>query len=843
MRRIFKSLVFILSVGLLFSTFATAEQFDEVMKLKDTAEYTVWRINKPNVKQYVTRYQQIRFQPGDWVSIEVGGCAQRGGWGKTWKRYWNPSGSDSDKMYYGIIAIPGLTNGLQPIRQIGCANNDPSHPDRCVKKFTQPYPDNIPYDYRYLSLGYMDNNYSDNGYWGHDDGTENQCKGVGNAFVVISIGHGKLPIDPQKFTGIAPNDFRCNAAWKFKNFSTDDLSWATFHDSFDFAWYDYLNPVTYIMFAAGRNMAESGNCAGMSLLALVGEDAFSVEDLKEYFWDNYPKETMSPPQVQKHINTAHWKQMSTYFVTKWMKTQIVGANAVAQMIRNDLNKGNYGLLSLQHDWGGHIVVPLSVQSTGGSNFQIQVYDPNRPCPSYPDKSTYPPVFVDGNNWRFTMASGNIWTGSYVGIAYIPYEMNDGWRDLTNGLGDLVQIIFGNSTDVIQMTDKKGRRLFTKPNPKSLADVNTSANGLGNDIIRIPRFGWGHPVPRKAGKKFVLKTAPMPSQFIAKANQMRAEYEKDYGSSKQSYLVRNSQLEELEITLANSTKNKPVRVLIHRKDQWHEIKFNVPSPVAAIPPSSTAQKQQQVQVQKAQQQQVQSATAKQSGMINPSLTIHKISDLSKGVTVRERNGVPIKVNFVHGLISKVQKDIKIQRTDGVDVAATPVKVQIGKDNRLQLLMQGKELKTNIKAEIIDSAGKVKQLSALTPVSKMVSSVPVQQKQVPKQSTPVAKSGSSVQVPQQQAVTVGEMNIDRPGMNLRNFDLALPDPKLCQNACQQNTACKAWTYVKPGIQGQLARCWLKSGVPAPRQNNCCVSGVMSSQIKQVTPIPQQRMPIRR
>ena len=83
---------------------------------------------------------------------------------------------------------------------------------------------------------------------------------------------------------------------------------------------------------------------------------------------------------------------------------------------------------------------------------------------------------------------------------------------------------------------------------------------------------------------------------------------------------------------------------------------------------------------------------------------------------------------------------------------------------------------------------------------------------------------------------ETNIDRPGMDYKNFNLPSPDPKLCQNSCQQDTACKAWTYVKPGVQGQSARCWLKSGVPAPRQNTCCVSGVMSSQIKKATPIEQ-------
>ena len=71
---------------------------------------------------------------------------------------------------------------------------------------------------------------------------------------------------------------------------------------------------------------------------------------------------------------------------------------------------------------------------------------------------------------------------------------------------------------------------------------------------------------------------------------------------------------------------------------------------------------------------------------------------------------------------------------------------------------------------------------------------------------------------------EMNTDRPGMDYKDFDLSSPDPTLCENSCQQDQTCKAWTYVKPGVQGQMARCCLKSDVPATREGNCCVSGVM-------------------
>jgi hypothetical protein len=38
-----------------------------------------------------------------------------------------------------------------------------------------------------LVLGYQDDGYSDNGYWGHDNGTGDQCKNVGNAWVHLVI--------------------------------------------------------------------------------------------------------------------------------------------------------------------------------------------------------------------------------------------------------------------------------------------------------------------------------------------------------------------------------------------------------------------------------------------------------------------------------------------------------------------------------------------------------------------------------------------------------------------------------------------------------------------------------
>lgn len=129
------------------------------------------RINEPNVNRPVTEYPDVTFEPGDRVTINAGGCVQTGGRGRTWKRYVNPS-SDND-LYHGLISIPGVTNGFVRIENV------------IGRTFT--IPQNINPQNLYLRLGYEDDDYGDNGYWGHDDGTANQCRGVGSAWVTLRI--------------------------------------------------------------------------------------------------------------------------------------------------------------------------------------------------------------------------------------------------------------------------------------------------------------------------------------------------------------------------------------------------------------------------------------------------------------------------------------------------------------------------------------------------------------------------------------------------------------------------------------------------------------------------------
>jgi hypothetical protein len=131
------------------------------------------QIHEPNVREKSEFFPQIVLHGGNRVYFTAHGCAQTGGHGKTWKRYLNPSGDESGKYYHGLISIPGVTNGLEQMSKYN------------AKYLMIPNSvGNVP-----LELGYSDENggYGDNGYWGHDDGTDDQCKNVENAWIQIEV--------------------------------------------------------------------------------------------------------------------------------------------------------------------------------------------------------------------------------------------------------------------------------------------------------------------------------------------------------------------------------------------------------------------------------------------------------------------------------------------------------------------------------------------------------------------------------------------------------------------------------------------------------------------------------
>ncbi len=69
-----------------------------------------------------------------------------------------------------------------------------------------------------------------------------------------------------------------------------------------------------------------------------------------------------------------------------------------------------------------------------------------------------------------------------------------------------------------------------------------------------------------------------------------------------------------------------------------------------------------------------------------------------------------------------------------------------------------------------------------------------------------------------------NQNIPGGDYKSFELKPGETcQACIDACLNDPNCKAYTYVKPGIQRQNAVCWLKSTVSNPVADPDCISGV--------------------
>jgi hypothetical protein len=176
-------------------------------------------INQPPVNAHETTMNSVLFAPGDVVTVTADGCVQTGGHGSTWKRYVNPSGPSSDALYHGLIRIPTGTKDGALVRI-----------NTVIGRQLQVTGQGVPVDQLVLHLGYEDGNgdYGDNGYYSHDDGTEDQCKSSGSnyggpAYAKITIFRGTTVTDPgSRFafdvdsTALDANGLPYNPQWTWQ---------------------------------------------------------------------------------------------------------------------------------------------------------------------------------------------------------------------------------------------------------------------------------------------------------------------------------------------------------------------------------------------------------------------------------------------------------------------------------------------------------------------------------------------------------------------------------------------------------------------------------------------------
>jgi hypothetical protein len=204
--------------------------FDIVSKTESTDsagnKTTRWRIDHPNVGQPFTQYSQIAMDEGDDYSFNAGGCVRTNGGisGQRWKQYVNPyinlqqetpaapqSWFDAfwDGWFYrGGPCLAAKDNQNKICTQYGTQGYPPILNEPFEMILPQQLPDgvmvprnsNANYPKQMvLALLYSDAEFSRNGYYSHDDGTNGQCKSDGPAWVDLKVVHPKNPIPYSPF--------------------------------------------------------------------------------------------------------------------------------------------------------------------------------------------------------------------------------------------------------------------------------------------------------------------------------------------------------------------------------------------------------------------------------------------------------------------------------------------------------------------------------------------------------------------------------------------------------------------------------------------------------------------
>ncbi|AOT08747.1 PAN domain-containing protein [Pseudoalteromonas luteoviolacea] len=73
---------------------------------------------------------------------------------------------------------------------------------------------------------------------------------------------------------------------------------------------------------------------------------------------------------------------------------------------------------------------------------------------------------------------------------------------------------------------------------------------------------------------------------------------------------------------------------------------------------------------------------------------------------------------------------------------------------------------------------------------------------------------------------EVDMDRLGLEYLSFVVEQNDQTVCLAACKNDSRCRSWTYVDPGVQHTNGKCWLKSGTNINRPCSSCTSGYKSA-----------------
>jgi len=253
--------------------------------------------------------------------------------------------------------------------------------------------------------------------------------------------------------------------WGVANQSTEDISYQQYAAAFsdvdsDTEWWDvtdWLEKAFYELVV--RNLAESGNCFGMSLEAINSRKSRSLFSMPLNRFTSWSV-------VEPEVNVRHCYQVGAgpiwWFVGEFLTGNTHDPKDVFTFTRDEFNRGNHPVICIaqNYDFSGapHCILPIRWDSSS-KPWRITISDPN-----FPNELKTLTVNPDANRFEYIGSStyrGGEWSGGR--FHYMPYSLISTsprtpiWDAILLLLAGTI-IILGDDGQTESLTDGNGRDL-------------------------------------------------------------------------------------------------------------------------------------------------------------------------------------------------------------------------------------------------------------------------------------------------------------------------------------------------------------------------------------------------
>jgi len=297
--------------------------------------------------------------------------------------------------------------------------------------------------------------------------------------------------------------------WGVKNQGTDDLSYSQYAAAFsdvdsETEWWDvtdWLDKAFYELVV--QDLAESGNCFGMSLEAIYSRKSRSLFSMPLNRFTDWNV-------VRPEVNVRHCYQVGAgpiwWFVGEFLTGNTHDPVDVFNNTRDEFNRGNHPVICIaqNYDFSGapHCILPVAWDSSA-KPWRITISDPN-----FPNELKALTVDPDENEFEYIGSStyrGGEWTGGR--FHYMPYSLvstsprTPVWDAIVLILAGTL-IILGDDAQTESLTDGDGRDLDGHGNrARQLLERGDALSGFfvpfkGYDQATRRRTGASHPVKRR-----------------------------------------------------------------------------------------------------------------------------------------------------------------------------------------------------------------------------------------------------------------------------------------------------------------------------------------------------------